>query len=62
MQPQASLVVVDFKKGDLPVGPSDEMKLAETEVIKELRETGYRLLPNSVELPYQYVLVFNIEY
>jgi ubiquinone/menaquinone biosynthesis C-methylase UbiE len=62
MQPQASLVVVDFKKGDLPVGPSDEMKLAETEVIKELTETGYRLLPNSVELPYQYVLVFNIQY
>ena len=62
MHPQASLVVVDFKKGDLPVGPSDEMKLAETEVIKELTETGYRLLPNSVELPYQYILVFNIEY
>ena len=62
MQPQARLVVVDFKKGDLPVGPSDEMKLAETEVIKELTETGYRLLPNSVELPYQYILVFNIEY
>lgn len=62
MQPQARLVIVDFKKGDLPVGPSDEMKLEMTEVMKELTETGYRLLPISVELPYQYVLVFNIEY
>ena len=60
MQPEGRLVIVDFRKGDLPVGPKDEMKLAEEEVVRELTAVGYRSQPNSAQLPYQYVLVFDL--
>lgn len=61
IQPEGRLVIVDFRKGDLPVGPSDKIKLAEAEVIRELTAFGYQQLPNSVTLPYQYVLVFDLK-
>jgi hypothetical protein len=38
-----------------------EKKLAEEEVVKELTAVGYRLVPNSANLPYQYVLVFDLK-
>lgn len=50
------LVIVDFRKGDLPVGPKDEHKLAATAVVEELRAAGYRLELRE-ELPYQYLLI-----
>ena len=61
IKPESRLVIVDFKKGELPVGPKDEMKLAEEEVVRELTAVGYRLVPNSANLPYQYVLVFDLK-
>jgi cyclopropane fatty-acyl-phospholipid synthase-like methyltransferase len=56
--PGAQLVIVDFKKGDLPIGPPDHMKLSPEEVISELCGTDYNLVQNHTFLPYQYVLLF----
>ena len=61
IQQKGRLVVVDFKLGDLPVGPPDKHKLAPDVVREELSGAGYRQVPHALELPYQYVLVFNLE-
>ena len=61
MQPGGRLVIVDFVLGDLPVGPPDKHKLAPDVVLEELAGAGYRQVPHALELPYQYVLVFNLE-
>jgi ubiquinone/menaquinone biosynthesis C-methylase UbiE len=56
---QGRIVVVDWKQGDLPVGPRDpHHKLLAEQVIRELDAAGFRLVPTADVLPYQYVLVF----
>jgi hypothetical protein len=49
---------VDFRKGELPVGPPPQHKLPEEEVQKEFNEAGYGLVASPDVLPYQYVLIF----
>ncbi|MFT6630917.1 MAG: cyclopropane fatty-acyl-phospholipid synthase-like methyltransferase [Bacteriovoracaceae bacterium] len=58
LQKDGSLIVVDFKKGDLPFGPKDKMKLSAEKVIAELAKAGYKLERRLDTLPYQYVLLF----
>ena len=58
LAPGGRVVIVDFYKRDLLVGPPPEHKLAEGEVQKEFDEAGYRLLGSLDLLPYQYVLIF----
>ena len=51
------LVVVDFKKEDLPVGPPVGMKLEAETIIEELRAAGYTNFEvNNDLLPYQYII------
>ncbi|MFQ6616937.1 MAG: class I SAM-dependent methyltransferase [Fidelibacterota bacterium] len=57
-RPGGRLVIVDFVKGDLPVGPPDHMKLSPEAVISELSQAGYTLTQSSDVLPYQYILIF----
>lgn len=59
LAPEARVIIVDYEKGDLPVGPPDSMKIAPSEVKGELGEAGY-VVKREIheELPYQYVLVF----
>jgi SAM-dependent methyltransferase len=53
------VAVVDFRMGDLPVGPPDAMKLPPESVREELEAAGYRLSREDTQtLPYQYILVF----
>jgi ubiquinone/menaquinone biosynthesis C-methylase UbiE len=52
------VAVVDFEKGDFPVGPPDAHKLTADAVISEFDEAGWSLAKQGDELPYQYVLVF----
>jgi len=56
----ARLVIVDFIKGKLPVGPPDQMKLAPDELISELSAVEYRLVQKLEIIPYQYVLIFQL--
>lgn len=51
------LVVIDFKKEPLPVGPPTESKLEVTQVSAELDSAGFRTLTvDHVSLQYQYTL------
>lgn len=51
------LAIVDFKKGDFPVGPKDPAKISPDKVVAELNEAGYRLVKQDDDLPYQYLLL-----
>jgi ubiquinone/menaquinone biosynthesis C-methylase UbiE len=53
------VAVVDFKKGDFPVGPPDAHKLTADAVTAEFLSAGWTLAKQWDELPYQYVLVFS---
>ncbi len=57
LRPGGRIVVVDFFKKPLPVGPPPEMKLSEAEVIAEFRRAGFEVRGREA-LPYQYVLTF----
>jgi arsenite methyltransferase len=58
MKPEARIVIVDFYKRDLPVGPPPGMKLSEEQVIDEMKAAGLRLVDRQSFLPYQYFLTF----
>lgn len=61
LNPGGRLAVVDFKKGEFPVGPKDPQKILPEKVVAELEEAGYRLVSREDELPYQYLLVFETD-
>ena len=52
------IVVIDFYKKELPVGPPPSMKLSDEEVVSEFRQAGFVLTRRLDILPYQYYLVF----
>jgi ubiquinone/menaquinone biosynthesis C-methylase UbiE len=58
LKPGGRIVVIDFYKKDLPVGPPVSMKLSDQEVIAELGQAGFRLVKRLDTLPYQYFLFF----
>ncbi len=58
MKPQAKLLIIDFKKTRLPIGPPDEYKVALSEVVKEVESVGFQLTTVDQEtLEYQYIVV-----
>jgi len=59
LKPGGRIVVVDFYKKDLPVGPDPSMKLPEELVVAELRNAGFALAKRLDILPYQYYLFFD---
>ncbi|MBK1439892.1 methyltransferase domain-containing protein [Parapedobacter sp. ISTM3] len=51
------LVIIDFFKADLPVGPPIDHKVTMDEVIVELKEAGYTVFDVEVNLlPYQFIV------
>jgi arsenite methyltransferase len=58
LKPGGQVVVLDYKKEQLPVGPPPEMKMAREEVIREMESGGFKLGKEHTFLPYQYFLVF----
>ena len=58
LKPNGRIVVVDFQKKELPVGPPPSMKIAEEDVIAELQKAGFALSKRLDILPYQYFLFF----
>lgn len=58
LKPGGRIVVIDFYKRDLPVGPPAEMKLPEEQVVSELRQAGFAERKRLDVLPYQYFLFF----
>ena len=54
------LVIIDFFKTDLPIGPPVDHKLSMDVVVFELKEAGYTSFDINVELlPYQYIIKAN---
>lgn len=52
------LMIVDFRKGEHPVGPPHEIKLDSRTVAGELRSAGYaQIQTDSTTLPYQYIIM-----
>jgi arsenite methyltransferase len=58
MKPDGRIVIIDFYKRELPVGPPPAMKLPEDQVLSELKAAGLRLVDRQAFLPYQYFLTF----
>jgi len=59
MAPGGRLVIVDFHKRPLPVGPPPEHKLERDTVVYEMEHAGWHLAGEVKSLPYQYVLIFD---
>jgi arsenite methyltransferase len=58
LKPGGEIVMLDFHKKDLPVGPPMQMKIAREDLIKQMESNGFRLAKEHTFLPYQYFLVF----
>ena len=58
LKPGGRIVIVDYKKEELPVGPPPDMKMAREEVINGMQAAGFRLSREHSFLPYQYFLEF----
>ena len=50
------LIIIDFKQGEMPVGPPEHIKLSEAEVTEELSRAGYQVQVDHV-LPYQNIYI-----
>jgi len=55
------IAIVDFKGGELPVGPPPSAKISPQGVIEEFERAGYALLDRNGTLPYQYMLMFGLD-
>jgi ubiquinone/menaquinone biosynthesis C-methylase UbiE len=58
LKPGGRVVIVDFQKRPLPLGPPMEWKLAPEAVTEEFRQAGFQLARSEEFLPYQYFLEF----
>ena len=60
IKPDGELVVIDFFKKELPVGPPVDHKIDLETVKRELKEAGYTQLDVNTELlPYQFIIKAN---
>jgi cyclopropane fatty-acyl-phospholipid synthase-like methyltransferase len=60
LKPGGQVVMIDFHKRDLPVGPPAGMKIAREDLLKQMEAAGFRLAAEHTFLPYQYFLVFAV--
>lgn len=58
LKPGGQIVMIDFQKRELPLGPPMEMKIAREDLVRQMEANGYRLAREHTFLPYQYFLVF----
>jgi len=58
MSPQGQILIIDFKKNNIPIGPPDEFKVALSQVERELLEAGFTITKVDKEvLDYQYIVL-----
>lgn len=58
LRPAGRVAVVDFREGELPVGPPPGPKLTRAEILSDFEEAGWTLARECGGLPYRYVLLF----
>ena len=57
LKTDGELVIIDFFKKEIPVGPPADHKIAKDQVLEELKKTGYTSFDvNEDLLPYQYII------
>jgi ubiquinone/menaquinone biosynthesis C-methylase UbiE len=61
LKPGGQVVMIDFQKRELPVGPPLAMKIAREDLIAQMETHGFRLAKEHTFLPYQYFLVFELQ-
>jgi arsenite methyltransferase len=54
------VVMIDFHKKALPVGPPLEMKIAREDLIAQMQKHGFKVVKEHTFLPHQYFLVFQV--
>lgn len=59
LEPGGQVIMIDFHKRDLPVGPPVAMKVARDDLVGQMTSNGFRLEREHTFLPYQYFLVFS---
>jgi arsenite methyltransferase len=59
LKPDGQVVMIDFQKRELPVGPPLSMKIAREDLLGQMEANGFRLVREHTFLPYQYFLVFS---
>lgn len=58
LRPGGEVIMIDFHKRDLPVGPPTAMKIAREDLISQMQANGFVLSKEHTILPYQYFLFF----
>lgn len=58
IKPGGQLLIIDFKKNNLPIGPPDQFKVASGLVRRELESSGFKVLTlDNNTLDYQYIVL-----
>jgi ubiquinone/menaquinone biosynthesis C-methylase UbiE len=60
LKPGGRVIMIDFHKRELPVGPAVGMKIAREDLLKQMTSNGFRLAAEHTFLPYQYFMVFEV--
>ncbi len=60
LRPGGQIVMIDFHKRDLPVGPPVAEKIAREDLVTQLQTHGFRIREEHAFLPYQYFIVFEL--
>jgi ubiquinone/menaquinone biosynthesis C-methylase UbiE len=58
LAPGGEIVMIDFHKRELPVGPPVAMKIARDDLVAQMQAHGFQLAREHTFLPHQYFLVF----
>jgi ubiquinone/menaquinone biosynthesis C-methylase UbiE len=59
LKPGGRVVVIDFHKREMKIGPPSEMKIDRAGMVREFGQAGFRLIEEQGFLPYQYFVVFS---
>jgi arsenite methyltransferase len=59
LKPGGEVIMIDFHKKEIPVGPPMQMKIARDDLVKQMEKNGFRITKEHTFLPYQYFLVFS---
>lgn len=58
MKKEGKIMIVDYKIGDMPVGPNDSIKVPITLAIQEIKSAGFNILEvDNSSLQYQYIII-----
>ena len=58
LKKNGKIMIVDYKIGDMPVGPNDSIKVPITQTLDEIKSAGFKILEiDNSSLQYQYIII-----